>query len=79
MMVVALAVVGVMTGSAVGALASAADIPHELRTTLTIIKGTITGIKDGAFNPDKDHLDAIKEQTSLLTRPGSCRQGLARK
>jgi len=45
-----------------------ADIAHELRTPLTVIEGTVTGIQDGVFNPDKDHLDAIKEQTSLLTR-----------
>ena len=45
-----------------------ADIAHELRTPLTVIEGTVTGIQDGVFNADKDHLDAIKEQTSLLTR-----------
>jgi signal transduction histidine kinase len=45
-----------------------ADIAHELRTPLTVIEGTVTGIEDGVFKPDKDHLDAIKEQTSLLTR-----------
>ena len=68
-----------MTGSAVGAIATAAKYAHELRAPLTVIKGTITGIKDRVFNPDKDHLDAIKEQTSLLTRPGSWGQGLGRK
>ncbi len=45
-----------------------ADIVHDLRTPLTVIEGTVTGIQDGVFQPDKDHLDAIKEQTSLLTR-----------
>ncbi len=45
-----------------------ADIAHELRTPLTVIEGTVTGIQDGVFNPDKDHLDTIKEQTTLLTR-----------
>jgi signal transduction histidine kinase len=44
-----------------------ADIAHELRTPLTVIEGTVTGIQDGVFAPDKDHLDAIKEQTTLLT------------
>jgi signal transduction histidine kinase len=75
----ALAAVGVLTGSAVGATASAADSAHELHTPLTVIKGTITGKQEGVFNPDKDHLDAIKEQTYLLTRPGSWGQGLGRK
>jgi signal transduction histidine kinase len=45
-----------------------ADIAHELRTPLTVIEGTVTGIQDGVFKPDTEHLDAIKEQTSLLTR-----------
>ncbi len=45
-----------------------ADITHELRTPVTIIDGTVDGIQDGVFPADKEHLDAIKEQTALLTR-----------
>jgi signal transduction histidine kinase len=45
-----------------------ADIAHDLRTPLTVIEGTVTGIQDGVFQPDKEHLDTIKEQTALLTR-----------
>jgi signal transduction histidine kinase len=45
-----------------------ADITHELRTPLTVIEGTVDGIEDGVFKADKEHLDAIKEQTALLTR-----------
>ncbi len=45
-----------------------ADIAHELRTPLTIIEGTVDGILDGVFQPDKFRLNAIKEQTALLTR-----------
>lgn len=45
-----------------------ADIAHELRTPLTVIEGTVTGIEDGVFKADKEHLDTIKEQSSLLTR-----------
>ncbi|MFC1872049.1 sensor histidine kinase [Chloroflexota bacterium] len=45
----------------------AADIAHELRTPLTIIEGTVDGILDGVFQPDTEHLDSIKDQTSLLT------------
>jgi signal transduction histidine kinase len=48
-----------------------ADIAHELRTPLTVIEGTVTGIQDGVFQPDKEHLDAIKEQTALLTHLAS--------
>jgi len=39
-----------------------------LRTPVTIIDGTVDGIQDGVFPADKEHLDAIKEQTALLTR-----------
>lgn len=45
-----------------------ADIAHELRTPLTVIEGIVGGIQDGVFQPDNEHLDVIKEQTSLLTR-----------
>ncbi len=45
-----------------------ADIAHELRTPLTIIEGTADGMLDGVFPADREHLSAIKEQTSLLTR-----------
>ncbi|MFC1869850.1 sensor histidine kinase [Chloroflexota bacterium] len=55
-----------------------ADIAHELRTPLTVIEGTVTGIQDGVFQPDKEHLDAIKEQTSLLTRLTSDLRDLSR-
>jgi signal transduction histidine kinase len=42
------------------------DIAHELKTPLTIIQGTVDGIEDGVFLPDKPHFDTIKEQTELL-------------
>lgn len=45
-----------------------ADIAHELRTPLTVIEGTVNGIIDGVFEPDREHLGSIKEQTALLTR-----------
>ena len=45
-----------------------ADIAHELRTPLTIIEGTVDGILDGVFQPDRERLSTIKEQTALLTR-----------
>ncbi len=44
-----------------------ADIAHELRTPLTVINGTVDGIQDGVFKPDKERLASIKEQTALLT------------
>jgi len=45
-----------------------ADIAHELRTPLTVIRGTVDGIIDGVLEPDLEHLNSIKEQTTLLTR-----------
>lgn len=45
-----------------------ADIAHELRTPLTVIEGTVDGILDGVFEANREHLESIKEQTSLLTR-----------
>lgn len=45
-----------------------ADIAHELKTPLTVIDGTVDAIIDGVFQPDKDRLDSIKEQTQMLTR-----------
>jgi two-component system OmpR family sensor kinase len=45
-----------------------ADIAHELKTPLTVIGGTVDGIMDGVFNPDREHLGTIKEQTTMLTR-----------
>jgi signal transduction histidine kinase len=42
------------------------DVAHELRTPLTIIQGTVDGIADDVFSPDKEHLDNIREQTVLL-------------
>lgn len=43
------------------------DVAHELRTPLTIIEGTVDGIEDGIFPPDREHLESIKEQSGLLT------------
>ncbi|GAI96003.1 unnamed protein product, partial [marine sediment metagenome] len=44
------------------------DIAHELRTPLTVIKGTVNGIIDGVFKPDKEHLVNIKGQSELLAQ-----------
>lgn len=44
------------------------DIAHELRTPLTVIEGTVNGIIDGVFKPDKEHLGNIKGQSELLAQ-----------
>lgn len=45
-----------------------ADIAHELRTPLTIIEGTVDGMLDGVFDPDRGNLESIKEEVALLTK-----------
>lgn len=45
-----------------------ADIAHELRTPLSIIRGQIEAIQDGIFPPNAEHLDPIHQETLLLNR-----------
>ena len=45
-----------------------ADIAHELRTPLSIIRGQIEAIQDGIFPPDVEHLSPIHDETLLLNR-----------
>lgn len=45
-----------------------ADIAHELRTPLSIIRGQIEAIQDGIFPPDGEHLEPIHQETLLLNR-----------
>lgn len=44
-----------------------ADIAHELKTPLTVIEGTVDGILDGVFEASPEHLNSIKDQTTMLT------------
>lgn len=45
-----------------------ADIAHELRTPLSIIRGQVEAIQDGIFPPDAEHLAPIHDETMLLNR-----------
>ena len=45
-----------------------ADIAHELRTPLSIIRGQIEAIQDGIFPADAEHLSPIHDETLLLNR-----------
>lgn len=45
-----------------------ADVAHELRTPLTAIQGTIEGMQDEVLPMDKDQLDALYAETTLLNR-----------
>ncbi len=45
-----------------------ADVTHELRTPLTIIQGNLEGIMDGIYPSDPDHIQAVLDETRLLSR-----------
>ncbi len=45
-----------------------ADIAHELRTPITILRGRLEGILDGVYTPDEAHIAPALEETYLLER-----------
>jgi two-component system OmpR family sensor kinase/two-component system sensor histidine kinase BaeS len=45
-----------------------ADVAHELRTPLSIIKGRLEGIQDGVYAPDSDQIDGLLGEVALLER-----------
>jgi signal transduction histidine kinase len=45
-----------------------ADVSHELRTPLTIIQGNLEGLLDGIYPADAEHINAILEETHVLSR-----------
>jgi len=45
-----------------------ADVTHELRTPLTVIAGNVEAILDGVHPADAAHLEAILEETRVLSR-----------
>ncbi|MFN3373810.1 MAG: sensor histidine kinase [Chloroflexus sp.] len=45
-----------------------ADIAHELRTPLSIIKGRLEGIQDGVYEADVEQIDALLAEVALLER-----------
>jgi signal transduction histidine kinase len=45
-----------------------ADVSHELRTPLTVIAGNVEAILDGVHPADAAHLEAILEETRVLSR-----------
>ena len=44
-----------------------ADVAHELRTPLSVIRGKLEGVLDGVYPATPEHLAPILEQTQLLT------------
>ncbi len=59
-----------------GALATAdqqrrqltADVAHELRTPLSIIRGRLEGLQDGVYTATPDEIAALLDETALLER-----------
>lgn len=45
-----------------------ADVAHELRTPMTVIRGHAEGALDGIYEPDRAHLARIVEETDLMAR-----------
>jgi signal transduction histidine kinase len=44
-----------------------ADVAHELRTPLSVIRGRLEGVLDGVYPATSEHLQPILEATELLT------------
>jgi signal transduction histidine kinase len=45
-----------------------ADVAHELRTPLAVIRGRVEGMLDGVYEPDQEHLALIAEETGVMGR-----------
>jgi signal transduction histidine kinase len=45
-----------------------ADVAHELRTPLQIIRGNLEGVLDGVYEPTNEHIEATLEATQQLSR-----------
>ncbi len=45
-----------------------ADVAHELRTPLSIIKGRLEGMQDGVYRPTPDQVALLLDETALLER-----------
>jgi signal transduction histidine kinase len=45
-----------------------ADVAHELRTPLSVIRAHVEGMADGIYEPTADHLALIGDETSVMAR-----------
>ena len=45
-----------------------ADMAHELRTPLQVIRGSVEGMLDGLYGADPERLRAMLDETALMAR-----------
>lgn len=45
-----------------------ADVAHELRTPLSVIRGNVEGMLDGVYARDDEHLAPVLEETEVMAR-----------
>jgi len=45
-----------------------ADVAHELRTPLHILQGNLEGLIDGVYQPTPEHIQAMLDETHMLSR-----------
>jgi signal transduction histidine kinase len=45
-----------------------ADVAHELRTPLAVIRGRVEGMRDGLYEADGEHLELIERETDVMAR-----------
>jgi two-component system sensor histidine kinase BaeS len=45
-----------------------ADVTHELRTPLSVIRGDVEGMLDGVYPPDREHLEPVVEEARVMSR-----------
>lgn len=45
-----------------------ADVAHELRTPLHILQGNLEGVLDGVYEPTREHVAAMLDETRVLSR-----------
>jgi signal transduction histidine kinase len=45
-----------------------ADVAHELKTPLTVVEGTVEAMLDGVYPADREHLESIRDEVTLLAK-----------